>query len=204
MKFPFHQPTLKLLDGLSGIELGAASHNPFGVNALNVAPEWNYEVYRENQVNQGEEPIQIDLYGHAAQIPVADRSLDFVLSSHVIEHIPDPISAFVEWQRVIKPGGYVVAIVPQPDALVEDKRPLSPYDRLVRAHRERWTPETSPPGSVFNDHYWKFTSSTFRNFVQRLVDGWEDLPQLPWQLVGVEDPDSKVGNGFWVAYRVVA
>ena len=204
MKFPLHQPTLQLLDGLAGLELGAATHNPFGVNARNVAPEYNDEMYRASQVSMGEEPIAIDLYGHAAQIPVADRSQDFILSSHVIEHIPDPIAAFWEWQRVIKPGGYVVAIVPQPDALTQDKRPLTPVDRLLRAHREAWTPDTSPPGSVFSDHYWKFTSFTFQRFVQRLIDGYEDLPKLPWQPIGLEDPDSKVGNGFWVAYRVVA
>ena len=203
MRHPLHQPTLKLLRNLSGVELGAASHNPFGVNALNVAPDLNEEIYNESQRSMGEEPTPIDLKGHGASIPVADNSQDFVLSSHVLEHIPDPISAFVEWQRVIRPGGYVVMIVPQPDALFCDARPLSTYEILTQAHRDRWTPDTAPPDSILADHYWKFTSSTLRQFIQKLIAGWDDLPRLPWSLVGAEDPDSKVGNGFWLAYRVL-
>ena len=204
MRHPLHQPTLQLLQNLSGVELGAASHNPFGVNALNVAPDLNEEIYNESQRDMGEEPTPIDLKGHGAAIPVADNSQDFVLSSHVLEHIPDPISAFVEWQRVIRPGGYVVMIVPQPDALFCDVRPLSTYEVLVRSHRDRWTPETAPPDSILADHYWKFTSTTLRRFIQKLINGWDDLPQLPCEFVGAEDPDSKVRNGFWLAYRVMA
>jgi SAM-dependent methyltransferase len=203
MKFKLHQPTLNLLENLSGVELGAATHNPFGVQAINVAPELNFEMYRDSQVSMGENPLLIDLYGHAANIPVDDHSQDFVLSSHVIEHIPDPISAFFEWQRVIKPGGYVVAIIPQPYAMPEDKRPLSSHAQILQAYHQRWTPETAPQGSIFNDHHWKFSSTTFRGLMQKIISGWSDVPRLPWKLVGAEDPDSKVGNGFWVAYRVL-
>jgi SAM-dependent methyltransferase len=205
MKFPLHQPTLKLLTGLSGIELGAASHNPFGVNAINVAPKFDEDLFQDNQVNMGEQPTKIDMYGEADNIPVKDKSQDFVLSSHVFEHIPDPISALLEWQRVIKPGGYVVMIVPQPDALAGDNRPLSTYDRLIKAHREKWNIETAPAESLYpgkGGHYWKFTSTTLRKFFENLKTANDGIPAVNWQLVGTEDPDSKVGNGFWLAYRV--
>jgi len=202
MKFPLHQPTLKLLTGLSGIELGAATHNPFGVNAINVAPKFDEHTYRDSQLNMGEQPMKIDLYGDGSNIPVADKSQDFVLSSHVFEHIPNPISALLEWQRVLKPGGYVVMIVPQPDALEGDNRPLSTYDKFVRAYKENWTVNTSPKGSTYSDHYWKFTSTTLRKFIEKLKLGDGSLPVINWELLGVEDPDSKVGNGFWLAYQI--
>lgn len=202
MKFPFHKPTLQLLTGLSGIELGAASHNPFGVNAINVAPKFDEKTYRDSQLNMGEEPTKIDLYGDASHIPVADKSQDFILSSHVFEHIPNPISALLEWQRVLKPGGYVVMIVPQPDALEGDNRPLSTYETLIRAYHENWTVETAPKGSTYSDHFWKFTSTTLRKFINQLKSPQERLPIISWELIGVEDPDSKVGNGFWVAYKI--
>jgi SAM-dependent methyltransferase len=202
MKFPLHQPTLKLLEGLSGIELGSASHNPFGVNAINVAPKFDEQFYTDSQFNMGETPRKIDLYGDAAHIPVGDHSQDFILSSHVFEHIPNPILALLEWQRVIKPGGYVVMIVPQPDALLGDNRPLSSYEKIIQAYLENWTIETSPPGSTYVDHYWKFTSTTLRRFLEKLQVGIEGLPRINWQFMGIEDPDSKVGNGFWLAYRV--
>lgn len=202
MKSHLHQPTLKLLEGLSGLELGASSHNPFGVNALNVAPKFDEKFYTDHQVKMGETPTPIDLYGEATQIPVKDHSQDFVLSSHVFEHIPNPILALLEWQRVIKPGGYVVMVVPQPNALLGDNRPLSTYEQLIQAYQENWTVETAPPGSCYSDHYWKFTATTLRKFIDRLKIGIEGLPPINWTLIGVEDPDRKVGNGFWLAYQL--
>jgi len=36
------------------------------------------------------------------ELPFKDSSLDYVLSSHVIEHFFNPIKALLEWNRVIK------------------------------------------------------------------------------------------------------
>jgi ADP-heptose:LPS heptosyltransferase/SAM-dependent methyltransferase len=42
----------------------------------------------------------------------ADESMDFVFSSHVLEHMEDMQKALDEWSRVIKPGGYLCLYVP--------------------------------------------------------------------------------------------
>lgn len=42
----------------------------------------------------------------------ADESLDFVFSSHLLEHIQDIELALSEWFRVIKPGGHLVLYLP--------------------------------------------------------------------------------------------
>lgn len=41
-----------------------------------------------------------------------DDHFDWVFSSHLIEHLPDPKRAMREWLRVVKPGGHVCTIVP--------------------------------------------------------------------------------------------
>lgn len=46
---------------------------------------------------------------------VADESLDFVHSSHCLEHLHDPHIAFTNWLRILKPGGYMVITVPDED-----------------------------------------------------------------------------------------
>lgn len=45
----------------------------------------------------------------------ATDSMDFVFSSHLLEHIADWKGALSEWFRVIKPGGYLCLYVPDED-----------------------------------------------------------------------------------------
>ena len=46
---------------------------------------------------------------------VPDASLDFVHSSHCLEHMKDPRAALDNWLRILKPGGHLVCIIPDED-----------------------------------------------------------------------------------------
>lgn len=50
--------------------------------------------------------------GRAESLPFADGSFDFVITSHLLEHLQDTRGALLEWLRVVKVGGYVVNIIP--------------------------------------------------------------------------------------------
>lgn len=207
MKFKMHQPTSDLLAGLSGVELGASAHNRFGVNCINVAPVSGWDtIYFDNQQRKlGNEPSQVDLDGTAVNIPVEDNSVDFVLSSHVLEHSPNPIAAFLEWQRVIRPGGYAVMILPLPGALKRDNQPISTLKQLKAAYKRNDTyGEVDIPRNLANKmiHLWSFDMPTLKGMIASLCRGARGRPGLRWTLVGEESPDSKVGNGFWLAYEV--
>src|SRR4051812_6834966 len=86
-----------------GVELGAGAHNSFRLpGSINVSPfsdDPEGEDYkdclmnRQAQVDVCGSYAEIDLTGDAASIPVESGSQDYVISSHVIEHVPDPISA---------------------------------------------------------------------------------------------------------------
>jgi len=41
--------------------------------------------------------------------------MNCVFSSHLLEHMPDPLATLKEWWRVIKPGGYLVLYLPHKD-----------------------------------------------------------------------------------------
>ena len=43
---------------------------------------------------------------------VADANYDFVLSSHNLEHFANPVKALKQWQRVTRPGGGLVLVLP--------------------------------------------------------------------------------------------
>lgn len=133
------------LDGLRGLEIGAAAHNPFGLQTKNVGltrefDAEDYDYFKASQIKMCGEWAQIDIPASAEDIPVADNSQDFVISSHVWEHLASPLLALEEWARVVRPNGYILAIVPKRDAEPRDVgRPITPIEELIRHYRQRST-----------------------------------------------------------------
>ncbi len=46
---------------------------------------------------------------------IADNALDFVHSSHCLEHMRDPKNALDNWLRILKPMGHLICIIPDED-----------------------------------------------------------------------------------------
>ena len=46
---------------------------------------------------------------------IASESLDFVHSSHCLEHMRDPREALRNWLRILRPGGHLIITVPDED-----------------------------------------------------------------------------------------
>lgn len=61
----------------------------------------------------GFELMHTDLAG--ARFP--DNSFDAVTMNHVIEHVPEPVSLLSEVNRILKPGGRLVAVTPNAQSL---------------------------------------------------------------------------------------
>jgi len=57
--------------------------------------------------------------------------VDYVVSSHVLEHTPRPAEALDNWASVIKPGGYIVGAVPNKDQSFDLPRPITSWDDLT-------------------------------------------------------------------------
>lgn len=55
---------------------------------------------------------QFYITGEAHAIPVAPDSLDFIYSSHVFEHLVNPLGHLEIWSRLLRKGGEVLMIVP--------------------------------------------------------------------------------------------
>lgn len=62
------------------------------------------------------------------EIPPA--TYDFLLSSHCLEHVANPLLALRNWARVIKPGGALVLVVPDPARTFDRRRPLTSFEHL--------------------------------------------------------------------------
>jgi SAM-dependent methyltransferase len=53
-----------------------------------------------------------DVCGDAAAIPLVSSSVDTVLCTEVLEHVPDPYAVVREIARVLKPGGTLICTAP--------------------------------------------------------------------------------------------
>ena len=62
--------------------------------------------------------------------PIGSESYEFVLSSHALEHIANPLKALIEWRRVLSPSGTLVLILPDPRRTFDHNRPISNFDHL--------------------------------------------------------------------------
>lgn len=196
----------KYLDGLNGVEIGAAAHNPFGLEGcINVGLKYSdphdFEFFKSAQAQMCGFYANIDVEAEATFLPFDDEEMDYVITSHVIEHIENPIRAFRSWNAVVKRGGYIVMIFPKRDSLVADiGRPVSTIEEFVRAAEEDWSVSTVPkeylklvPGGN-RGHYWVFTLQSMLNLIEYCNGrGWTN-----WKILESLETDDKVGNGHMI------
>lgn len=187
----FHESALAhhYLDGLRGLEIGGSAHNPFGLNTLNVDyTDDMATVYKKAEIEMCGEAMPVDIIAKGDCIPYHAKSVDFVISSHVIEHFWDPIAALKEWARIAR--RYIFIIAPQRDALESDRsKPLTPLSELIARHNR-----TIPPPAFDTEHYTRWTCATF----------CEMCAHIGLNVIQTQDPDDKVGNGFTIVIQLPA
>jgi SAM-dependent methyltransferase len=168
------------LFGLKGVEIGAASHNRFYLDAINVDRFASDDtVYKREERRMALRAAKVDIVAPGDALPFGDNSYDFVFSSHVIEHFPDPLKALHDWVRVAR--RYVVVIAPHRDRTFDSGRPLTTIDELLERHRFGFTSD--------EDKHWSVWSC--ESFIAMC-----DAASL--KVIDHQDPDDKVGNGFTV------
>lgn len=70
-------------------------------------------------------PTLAEYYGDGADLPFTDSSLDYVASSHVLEHIANPVQALREWYRVLKHRGVIYCVIPHRAKTFDRSRALT-------------------------------------------------------------------------------
>jgi SAM-dependent methyltransferase len=63
-----------------------------------------------------------------ASIP--DGSYEFLLASHILEHVANPLRALEEFHRVLKPNGFMLIAVPDRLHTFDHRRPVTTFAHL--------------------------------------------------------------------------
>jgi SAM-dependent methyltransferase len=80
-----------------------------------------------------------DYYGDACDLPFHDNSLQYVASSHVLEHVANPLAALKEWHRVLGHGGIIYMVVPDRRKTFDRHRDVTPVSHLLDDFRRQTT-----------------------------------------------------------------
>lgn len=85
------------------------------------------------------ESCLVDYLGDAINLPFENASLDYIANSHVLEHVSNPVKALLEWQRVLKPGGVVYAVIPDRRFTFDHARELTPAEHMIEDYKKGTT-----------------------------------------------------------------
>lgn len=112
----------------------------------------------------GDDPVTGDCLaweksqGDAQTLPqLKPRQFDWVYSSHCLEHLPNPRRAVARWWEVLRPGGYLLLVVPDEDL----------FEQGI------WPSRFNP------DHKWTFTIDKQQSWSPVSVNLTELVARLP-------------------------
>lgn len=145
----------------AGIELGPG-HVPFprpeiGVEIRYVdrwSPEQNRELFPElSEEGSFPEPDVVCDFDTERLSAFDDRSQDYVVASHIIEHVADPLGILCDMNRVLRPGGLLVLLLPDRHRTFDRERDPTPLSHLIDEHARGVT-------QVDDDHIAEFLTKT--------------------------------------------
>ncbi|HRV76009.1 MAG: methyltransferase domain-containing protein [Candidatus Nomurabacteria bacterium] len=122
-----------------GVEFGAAANPlpiPLGTKIL-YADLFNKEQLESELYSTSLfEYVPTDIHTNFDKMEgIKNSSLDFIIASHVIEHVRDPIGAMnTAWDK-LKKGGELVLIVPKRERTLDKTRPATQLEHLVEDNK---------------------------------------------------------------------
>ena len=132
----------------NGLEIGAGK-TPYGPN--------DRTTFLDKNIDNKDATVGADIIADAWAIPTVDQCFDFVLSSHVLEHMPNTILALREWVRVLKPAGDLVLILPHAERTLDRFREITTLEHHI-------------------EDYQNGVDETDRSHFAEITEGWSKLP----------------------------
>lgn len=79
----------------------------------------------------GRSVVKPDLVADASQLPFADGTLNFIIASHLLEHLQFPLAALQRWYELLAAGGVLLLRVPDKRFTFDSKRARTPLAHVI-------------------------------------------------------------------------
>jgi predicted SAM-dependent methyltransferase len=141
-----HKIGKNIVPGKIGLEIGGPSKIFSDTGAI---PLYKYISsldqinYSDNTIwlNNTSEPFYLyrnKMVAEATDLSqVGDQSYDFMLSSHVLEHVANPLKAVYEFFRILKPTGKLIIVIPDAKNTFDHKRPINTLEHIVHDYQSQ-------------------------------------------------------------------
>jgi ubiquinone/menaquinone biosynthesis C-methylase UbiE len=134
------------LNNQSGLEIGGPSSIfrvkgifPIYIYAKNIDGVnfsdntiWEHKLQTGNNYNYFDHFYGYQYIAEATDLHMIETNkYDFLLSSHSLEHIANPVKALKEWNRVLKNSGKLILVLPDKENTFDSKRPYTSFEHLL-------------------------------------------------------------------------
>ena len=137
------------LDGLRALEVGGPSALFDEGGLLPVYPmlasvdgvQFSDETFWHGRMGDGDYLLpsgrvggQLWITDGSALTGVPDGAYDAVISSHVIEHLANPIAALGHWRRICRQEGLLLMVAPHKQGTFDHRRAITSLDHMIADH----------------------------------------------------------------------
>lgn len=151
----FAGKAVELCKGL-GIEIGAL-HRPMPLDAQVIYLD-HYKTEELRRTYAGDPRVsairQVHVAWNDGRYPFFDdNAFNFVINSHVLEHVANPGKQIEEWLRIIQPGGILYMIVPDKNYCFDRRREVTTVKHLLYEYANNIS-------EITIEHYEDFITNT--------------------------------------------
>jgi len=144
----------RCISGKTGLEIGGPSEVFSATGSIPVYPiaasvdgcnfstntVWENVITEGNNYKYGDSLLGYQHIKDATDLSgIESEKYDFVLASHSLEHIANPLKALSEWLRVLKKGGVLLLLLPDKNYTFDHNRPYTTFAHLLEDYQQGTT-----------------------------------------------------------------
>ena len=139
-----------------GLEIGAYIQPfPYDINTTTMVYQDRFDTEYLKKMATGnphfpiENVAKVDVIGDAHEKHFENNCFDFIVNSHLFEHLYNPLLALKNWLLQLKDGGYLYIVIPDKNETFDSPRDVTSVDHIIDDFKGNIT-------STSRDHYIDF------------------------------------------------